>query len=98
MDRRDAPLPSGCALQASPDTFPHKGGRRAFLLSLAASVAAIRVPALAQAPAPSPAQYTGADRTARLIAGAKKEGFLNLYSSAITEHMNAVIAGFEKQY
>jgi len=35
---------------------------------------------------------------ARLIAGAKKEGFLNLYSSAITEHMNAVMAAFEKTY
>jgi iron(III) transport system substrate-binding protein len=59
----------------------------------------MRVPAFAQAPASqSPTQYTGADRTARLIAGAKKEGLLNLYSSAITEHMNAVIAGFEKQY
>lgn len=65
----------------------------------AASLAAMRVPALAQAPAAqSPTQYSGADRTARLIAGAKKEGFLNLYSSAITEHMNAVTAGFENQY
>ena len=73
--------------------------RRAFLGSLAASVAAMRMPAFAQAPAAqSPAQYAGSDRMQRLIAGAKKEGFLNLYSSAVTEHMNAVIAGFEKQY
>src|ERR1051326_1366149 len=72
--------------------------RRTFLGSLAASVAAVRMPAFAQAPAQSPTQYAGADRMQRLIAGAKKEGFLNLYSSAITEHMNAVIAGFEKQY
>ena len=48
--------------------------------------------------ASDPAQLTGPDRTARLIAGAKKEGFLNLYSSAITEHMNAVMAAFEKKY
>src|SRR5215472_16447689 len=73
--------------------------RRIFLGSLAALAATPRLPAMAQAPAPqSPAQYAGPDRAQRLIAGAKKEGFLNLYSSAITEHMNAVIAGFEKQY
>jgi iron(III) transport system substrate-binding protein len=48
--------------------------------------------------AAGPAQFKGADRNARLIAGAKREGFLNLYSSAITEHMNAVMAGFEKKY
>src|SRR5262249_29664826 len=73
--------------------------RRIFLGSIAAFAATMRLPAFAQAPAAqSPAQYAGADRAQRLIAGAKKEGFLNLYSSAITEHMNAVIAGFEKQY
>jgi len=48
--------------------------------------------------AADPAHFTGPDRTARLIAGAKKEGVLNLYSSAITEHMAAVIAAFEKTY
>ena len=48
--------------------------------------------------AADPAHYTGADRMQRLIAGARKEGFLNLYSSAISEHMNAVIAGFDKKY
>src|SRR5258707_10673172 len=45
-----------------------------------------------------PAHLTGPDRTARLVAGAKKEGTLNLYSSAIAEHMNAVGAAFEKKY
>ena len=71
-------------------------GRRRFLT---AAMAASLVPwrALAQTPA-DPAHFAGPDRTARLIAGAKKEGFLNLYSSAITEHMNAVMAGFEKKY
>src|SRR5258707_12851242 len=48
--------------------------------------------------AADPAHLTGADRTARLIAGAKKEGVVNLYSSAIAEHMNAVGVAFEKKY
>ena len=46
----------------------------------------------------SPAHFTGPDRTQRLIAGAKKEGVVNLYSSAISEHMGAVNAAFEKKY
>ncbi len=70
--------------------------RRIFLQSIAAASLS---PLVARAAAPElPAQYSGADRMQRLVAGAKKEGFLNLYSSAITEHMNVVIAGFQKQY
>jgi iron(III) transport system substrate-binding protein len=44
------------------------------------------------------AQYQGADRLQRLIAGAKKEGNLNIYTSAQTEDMGALVAGFEKKY
>ncbi len=66
---------------------------------LRTALAAALAPIAARAQnAPDPAHYAGPDRTQRLIAGAKKEGFLNLYSSAITEHMNAVMAGFEKTY
>jgi len=72
--------------------------RRSFLQAgMAAGLAILPGFARAQAPA-DPAHFTGPDRTARLITGARKEGFLNLYSSAITEHMNAVIAAFEKKY
>jgi iron(III) transport system substrate-binding protein len=45
-----------------------------------------------------PAHLNGADRTQRLIAAAKKEGVVTLYSSAVAEHMNAVAAAFEKTY
>jgi iron(III) transport system substrate-binding protein len=44
------------------------------------------------------AQYEGADRTAKLIAGAKKEGELTIYTSAQTEDMGALTAAFEKKY
>ena len=73
---------------------------RRFLLRSAAAGAALGLcpwRAHAQSSA-DPAHLTGPDRTARLIAGAKKEGMLNLYSSAIAEHMNAVGAAFEKKY
>jgi len=42
--------------------------------------------------------FTGPDRAARLLAGAKKEGTLTLYSSAQVEVMTAVINAFEKKY
>src|SRR6185436_9897202 len=43
-------------------------------------------------------RFTGPDRTQRLIAGAKKEGALTLYSSAQTQVMTAVGQAFEKKY
>lgn len=44
------------------------------------------------------AKYTGADRTQRLIEGAKREGFVTLYSSAVIADTNAIIQAFEKKY
>jgi iron(III) transport system substrate-binding protein len=44
------------------------------------------------------AAYTGPDRTERLIAGAKKEGAVSLYTSATTEDMAVLIEAFTKQY
>jgi iron(III) transport system substrate-binding protein len=45
-----------------------------------------------------PAHLTGPDRTARLIAGAKKEGALTLYSSAPIEVMTDVTNAFTRKY
>src|SRR5690242_21869515 len=44
------------------------------------------------------ALYNGPDRTERLIAGAKKEGALNIYSSLITTDMGALMKAFEAKY
>src|SRR5258708_19606537 len=44
------------------------------------------------------AAYTGADGMERLVAGAKKEGSVAVYSSAATDDMAALIAAFEKKY
>jgi iron(III) transport system substrate-binding protein len=44
------------------------------------------------------ATYSGPDRTARLIAGAKKEGVINIYSSITVDDMKVISAGFEKKY
>lgn len=44
------------------------------------------------------ARYSGPDRTQRLIAGAKREGFVTLYSSAVIADTNAIIQAFEKKY
>jgi iron(III) transport system substrate-binding protein len=44
------------------------------------------------------AAYAGADRTAKLVAGAKKEGTVTLYTSANVDDMAFVTAAFEKKY
>jgi iron(III) transport system substrate-binding protein len=65
------------------------------------ALAALSWLGVAQAQAPSIADiaaYTGADRAERLVAGARQEGTLMLYSSAPTEDTGAVIAAFEAKY
>jgi iron(III) transport system substrate-binding protein len=44
------------------------------------------------------ATYAGADRTDKLVAGAKREGVVTLYTSADVDDMAAVTAAFEKKY
>jgi iron(III) transport system substrate-binding protein len=44
------------------------------------------------------ANYSGADRTQRLIDGARKEGTLTLYSSGTPEDIAAVTYAFEKKF
>jgi len=44
------------------------------------------------------AEYAGADRAERLLAGARREGTLTLYSSAPVEDTGALTAAFERKY
>jgi iron(III) transport system substrate-binding protein len=44
------------------------------------------------------AAYAGPDRTEKLIAGAKREGTVTLYTSANVDDMGVVTAAFEKKY
>jgi iron(III) transport system substrate-binding protein len=44
------------------------------------------------------AAYAGPDRAEKLIAGAKKEGTVTLYTSANVDDMSVVTAAFEKKY
>ncbi len=55
------------------------------------------VPARAQSVADI-ARYSGPDRMQRLIDGAKKEGLVTIYSSAVIADTNAIIQAFEKKY
>ncbi len=79
-------------------TLPRKRGRKnwALWLALIACLAAAN-PARAETIADI-ANLTGPDRTQRLIDGAKKEGTVSLYSSAVTDDSNAIAAAFEKKY
>src|ERR1700730_7215059 len=69
----------------------------------AAAFTAVGSSALAQAAtqstAAAAATYAGADRQARLIDGAKKEGNqLNIYTSVPTDDMAVFTGAFEKKY
>lgn len=44
------------------------------------------------------ATYTGADRQAKLLEGAKKEGELELYTNPTGDITDAIVAAFEKKY
>src|SRR5215467_8077789 len=67
-----------------------------------AVLALAAAPALAQikpnATAADVALYSGPDRPQKLIEGAKKEGELNLYTSAQADDIGAVAAAYEKKY
>lgn len=68
---------------------------------IAISVALCGSPAVAQsvdAPWAQIASYSGPDRTEKLIAGAKKEGAVTVYTSETVEDIGALTAAFEKKY
>lgn len=44
------------------------------------------------------ADHAGADREQRLLDGARKEGTLNIYTSAQSSDLGPLVAGFEKRY
>src|ERR1043166_1853116 len=68
-------------------------------ISTAAVLCFLALPAMAQSPTLAElAAYNGPDRTARLIAGAKKEGAVNIYSSITVDDMKIISGGFEKKY
>ena len=80
----------------------HKKRFHHAIAAIAAAVVIWQAPAAAQlasrATMAELSQYAGADRLQRLIDGAKKEGTLSLYTSAQSDDMGALIAGFEKKY
>jgi len=70
-----------------------RGAVTAALLALTSAGFAQTPPTVAEI-----AAYQGADRTARLVEGARKEGTLTLYGSAPVDDLAAVTAAFEKAY
>ena len=70
--------------------------------ALAASLIALPIAVFAQvkpgATAADVALYEGSDRLQKIVAGAQKEGALNIYTSAQSTDLGAVVAAFEKKY
>jgi len=71
-------------------------------IALFVTAAALAAPAWAQvkpnATAEDVATYAGADRAQKILDGAKKEGALEIYTSAQSDDMGAVVSAFEKKY
>src|SRR5262249_22495824 len=89
---------------ASRPTSPRKRGEvapslpRAFAI-IALLLAVTTAPALAQTGTLAElAAYQGADRTQRLIEGAKKEGTVSYFTSLVAEDSNPVIEAFKRKY
>jgi iron(III) transport system substrate-binding protein len=80
---------------------PIRGLRACSYVLLAALVCLLAAPSPARAQSTALADlamYSGPDRTARLIAGAKKEGVVNVYSSFTVDDLKLLGAAFEKTY
>jgi iron(III) transport system substrate-binding protein len=74
--------------------------KRQTLRTLAAALAFAAAPVLGQGKptAAEVAGYTGPDREQKLLEGARKEGVLNIYTSAQTDDMGALVKAFEAKY
>src|SRR5258707_7899285 len=70
--------------------------------SLLATGGVLSAPALGEVKPNAPAEdvglYSGRDRLQRLLEGAKKEKELNLYTSAQSDDMGALVGAYEKKY
>ena len=72
--------------------------RRLSYLALGALAGVAANFAHGQRDANPPALYEGADRTARLVAGAKREGSLSLYASMAEKDLIRLVSEFERRY
>ena len=91
------------SLLAPPHTLPSllRGGVRFAFLILTTLALLLAPPVYAAQPAVTAAQvgqFTGPDRAARILAGAKREGSVSIYSSMPVDVMAAVTVAFEKKY
>jgi iron(III) transport system substrate-binding protein len=84
------------AMMATPRSFLSRRAAAQIAL-LAGLYTALTTPLPAQTP-PAMATYAGADRTQRLIDGARKEGVVTVYSSLVVEDMAVITAAFERKY
>ncbi len=71
----------------------HAGALVAALLAVCICGSAARAQTLAEL-----AGYSGPDRSARLLAGAKREGTVTLYSSATLADQSAILGAFQAKY
>jgi iron(III) transport system substrate-binding protein len=99
MERAETKMDIGAAVRTD-GKLPFNGAKQWAAIVLAAM--GLAFPAAAQvkanATATDVANYSGADRQQKLVEGAKKEGELNIYTSAQSDDMGALVQAFEKKY
>ena len=87
--------------QPSQRTWTGCAAALALLCELLAATSAFAQGAFANATNSTLAEisaYAGPDRTAKLVAGAKKEGAVNIYTSETVEDIGALSQAFEAKY
>ena len=99
--KRDLQISSdGGAPVGTDSKLPFNGSTRIALAMLAAMAVSMHVAAQVKAGATAAdvAGYAAPDRMQKLVEGAKKEGELNIYTSAQSDDMGALVSAFEKKY
>jgi iron(III) transport system substrate-binding protein len=78
--------------------LPRNIGRLCALVGALALLSACGQDAPAPAATAHPAEFTGPDRDARILAGAQREGSVSIYSSLPVDVSSAVAAAFQSKY
>src|SRR6266850_6060360 len=80
-------------------TIPARAGhKKGWRLTLVKPLLALLLSVLASGALAQAALYEGTDRLEKLVAGAKKEGELSMYTSAQADDIGAVAKAFEQKY
>src|SRR5690349_9005296 len=95
----DRPVPQGTEDQEGNRLMNRRNSISLLAAAVLACTGAMALPAAAQGNVMAQmATYSGADRAQKILEAAKKEGSLDIYTSAQSDDMGAVVKAFEAKY